>query len=128
MTSGLSSRTKLIGSNIFALTLCFLLGAETASFAVDHPRETGQDILSESMNALLTGKEGGKALKQKQQALREALKTGEISKTELVAMLQKSILPILEPTFLEMVAEIVNPVFFSFKPVIALIIGRTINL
>lgn len=96
MTRGLSSRTKLIGSNIFALTLCFLLGAETASFAVDHPRETGQDILSESMNALLTGKEGGKALKQKQQALREALKTGEISKTELVAMLQKSILPILK--------------------------------
>ena len=89
-----SSATKSTVSFFTILTL-FLFGAETASFAVDLSRETARNILSESMVALLTGKEIDTALGQRQQALREALRTGVIDKTELAVMLEKSILPIL---------------------------------
>ncbi len=74
----------------------FLVGAVTASFAVGLSREEAQSILNESFVALLTGKEFGPALEQRQRALRDMMETGGIKKAELAAMLEKTVVPILE--------------------------------
>jgi len=96
MAEGLHQiRNRLVICSLF-LQCFFLVGAVSASFAAGLSREEVQSILNDSFVALLTGKEFGPALEQRQDALRDMMERGGIKKAELAAMLEKTVVPVLE--------------------------------
>ena len=91
------SHCRCKGHAFFCLVLAlfFLTGSVTAAFAATLTKEEARAVLYESTQALLSGSPFTPALEQKQQALRETLQSGAIKRAELAAMLEESIVPIL---------------------------------
>lgn len=89
----LSSRRVFLA---FPLALFFFIGVVSFVCAATLTKEEARTVLDESTQALLTGTTFSPALEAKHQALRETLQSGAIKRAELAAMLQESIVPILE--------------------------------
>ncbi|ABW68881.1 TRAP transporter substrate-binding protein DctP [Desulfosudis oleivorans] len=87
-----------LGRAFFALSLALLLltGVVPSVCAATLAKEEVRSVLQESTQALLSGSAFSPALEEKQQALRETLQSGAIKRAELSAMLEESIVPILE--------------------------------
>ncbi|MDY6832726.1 MAG: TRAP transporter substrate-binding protein DctP [Thermodesulfobacteriota bacterium] len=89
----LFSRRVFLG---FFLAFFSLAGMVSSVCAATLTKEDARAVLYESTQALLSGSPFTPALEQKQQALRETLQSGAIKRAELAAMLEESIVPILE--------------------------------
>ena len=82
------------------LLLHFVFGFPTFSFADDLSKEDIKEVVKESMQRLFTGNEFSIELKKNQQVMKNMLKTGALSKDELVTMLENIIVPPVTPSFL----------------------------
>ncbi len=79
-----------------ALLAVFFLGFVPISSAADLSKAKMQAILDESIKDLLTGKAFPPVLEKKQLALRKMFEAGAVSKSELTAMVEASMMPILD--------------------------------
>ncbi|MFZ5563784.1 MAG: TRAP transporter substrate-binding protein DctP [Thermodesulfobacteriota bacterium] len=74
----------------------FLCGLVSSVWAASLTRAEMQAILDESIKALLTGQSFTPALEKKQQALRKMFEAGAVSKSQLIAMVESSMMPMLD--------------------------------
>ena len=81
---------------VYALLTLLILGGVPVAPATAMTGVEMQAILDESIMALLTGQPFSPALEQQQAALRKSFEAGAVSKARLIAMVEKSMMPMLD--------------------------------
>ncbi|MDY6905755.1 MAG: TRAP transporter substrate-binding protein DctP [Thermodesulfobacteriota bacterium] len=81
---------------VWTFLVIFLFGAVSTASAENLTKSGMQSILDESIKALLTGQPFDPALEKQQQSLRKMFEAGAVSKAQLIAMVESSMMPIMD--------------------------------